>query len=110
VLLAADGCSGCEIARQLGVSTHTVSLWRRRYLSGGPPALLRDAPGRGRKRTVNGAAAARVRELLASPPPAHRWTVRALAAAVGVSRASVHRVLKADAVGRIYRDKSPNQE
>lgn len=109
VLLAADGCSGRESARQLGVSTHTVSLWRRRYLSGGPPALLRDAPGRGRKGTVVDAAAARVRALLASPPPARRWTVRALAAAVGVSRASVHRVLKASAVGRSYRDKSPER-
>jgi transposase len=109
VLLAADGCSGREIARQLGVSTHTVSLWRRRYLSGGPPALLRDAPGRGRKGTVIDAAAARVRALLASPPPANRWTVRALAAAAGVSRASVHRVIKGNAVSRSYSDKSPNR-
>jgi predicted DNA binding protein len=32
--------------------------------------------------------------LLATPPPARRWTVRALASAMGISRASVHRVLK----------------
>lgn len=94
VLLAADGVSGREIARQLGVSTHTVSLWRRRYLSGGPSALLRDAPGRGRKATVINGAAARVRVLLASEPTARRWTVRALASATGISRASVHRALK----------------
>ena len=94
VLLAADGISGREIARQLGVSTHTVSLWRRRYLSGGPSALLRDAPGRGRKSTVIDGAAARVRGLLASEPTARRWTVRALASAMGISRASVHRALK----------------
>jgi transposase len=94
VLLAADGCSGREIARRLDVSTHTVSLWRRRYERGGPAALLRDAPGRGRKVTVTETAGARVRTLLSTPPPARRWTVRALASAMGISRASVHRVLK----------------
>lgn len=94
VLLLGDGHSARAIARQLGVSTHTVSLWRRRYAAGGPESLLRDAPGRGRKATVTGYAHARVRALLATPPPDGRWTVRALAAAIGISRASVHRVLK----------------
>jgi DNA-binding MurR/RpiR family transcriptional regulator len=37
-----------------------------------------------------------LRALLAMPPPAGRWTVRALAAATGISPASVHRALKAD--------------
>ncbi|HEU4689469.1 MAG TPA: helix-turn-helix domain-containing protein [Vicinamibacterales bacterium] len=95
VLLAADGCSGREIARRLGVSSHTVSLWRRRFQSAGADALVRDAPGRGRKVTVTSHAHARVRALLATEPPAGRWTVRALASAIGISRASVHRVLKA---------------
>ena len=95
VLLSADGCSGREIARRLGVSTHTVALWRRRYLSGGPPALLRDAPGRGRKATVIHAAVAQVRVLLASEPTGRRWSVRTLASEMGISRASVHRALKA---------------
>jgi transposase len=94
VLLAADGCSARETARRLGVSTHTVSLWRRRYHAGGSAALLHDAPGRGRKATVVAAAATRMHGLLATPPPSGRWTVRAIASALGVSRASVHRVLK----------------
>jgi transposase len=95
VLLSAEGCSSREIAQRLGVSTHTVSLWCRRFQAGGSVALMRDAPGRGRKVTVTADADARVRVLLASPPPAARWTVRSLAAALGISRASVHRVLKA---------------
>ena len=95
VLLAAEGYSSREIAQQLGVSTHTVSLWRRRFQAGGSAALMRDAPGRGRKVTVTADADARVRALLATPPPARRWTVRLLATAMGISRASVHRVLKA---------------
>jgi hypothetical protein len=57
---------------------------------------MHDAPGRGRKVTVTADADARVRVLLATPPPAaRRWTVRSLATALGISRASVHRVLKA---------------
>ena len=95
VLLAAEGCSARDIAQRLGVSTHTVSLWRRRFQTGGSTALLHDAPGRGRKVTVTADADARVRALLATPPPGLRWTVRSLANAMGISRASVHRVLKA---------------
>ena len=95
VLLAAEGQSAREIAQRLSVSTHTVSLWRRRFDTGGSAALMRDAPGRGRKVTVTVGADARVRALLATPPPGLRWTVRSLATAMGISRASVHRVLKA---------------
>jgi hypothetical protein len=72
-----------------------VSLWRRRFQTGGSLALRRDAPGRGRKVTVTANADSRLRTLLATPPPAGRWTVRSLAIAMGISRASVHRVLKA---------------
>jgi transposase len=94
VLLAAEGSSTRDIAARLGVSTRTVALWQRRFKGGGPAALLRDAPGRGRKASVTAAANGRLRTLLAMPPPAGRWTVRALAAAAGISAASVHRVLK----------------
>jgi len=95
VLLTAEGYSARDIAQRLGVSTHTVSLWRRRFQTGGAAALQRDAPGRGRKVTVTADADARMRTLLASPPPGLRWTVRSLATAMGISRASMHRVLKA---------------
>ncbi len=92
VLLTDEGLSAREIARRLGVSTHTVSLWRRRFPAGGPEAIARDAPGRGRKAAAH--AHARVRALLATPPASGRWTVRALATAAGISRASAHRALK----------------
>ena len=49
VLLLATGVSSREAARRLGVSRHTVDLWRRRYAGGGCDALTRDKPGRGRK-------------------------------------------------------------
>jgi len=104
VLLAADGCSGREIARRLVVSTHTVSLWCRRFESGGTAALMRDAPGRGRKVTVTTDAHVRVRALLATSPETGRWTVRAIARVIGISRASVHRVLKASESTLVSRD------
>jgi transposase len=94
VLCATEGCSARGIAQRLGVSAHTVLLWQQRFRSGGPDALMRDAPGRGRKPTVTINAHAQVRTLLATPPPVRRWTVRALASAMGISRASMHRVLK----------------
>src|SRR5262245_62546395 len=53
VLLAAEGHSARDIAQRLGVSTHTVSLWRRRFHTGGSDEILHAAPGRGRKVTVS---------------------------------------------------------
>ena len=96
VLLLADGRSTRAVAASLGVSTRSVALWKRRFMEGGPGALLRDAPGRGRKASVAVVARARLRALLAMPPPTRRWTVRALAAAASISAATVHRVIKAD--------------
>jgi transposase len=50
VLLLGEGHSGREVAERLGISRHTVDLWRQRFREGGCPLLLRDKPGRGRKR------------------------------------------------------------
>jgi hypothetical protein len=49
VLLLADGLSARAVARRLGVSRHTVDLWRSRFLEAGCDVLTRDRPGRGRK-------------------------------------------------------------
>jgi DNA-directed RNA polymerase specialized sigma24 family protein len=54
VMLLADGLSAREVARRLGVSRHTVDLWRRRYIQEGCDSLLHDRPGRGRKRSSCG--------------------------------------------------------
>ena len=48
VLMLGDGVSAREVARRLGVSRHTVDLWRKRYLEEGRDTLLHDRPGRGR--------------------------------------------------------------
>ncbi len=51
VLLLAGGLSAREVGRRLGISRHTVDLWRKRYLEEGCDTLTRDRPGRGRKRS-----------------------------------------------------------
>jgi len=51
VLLLAEGLSARQVARRLGVSRHTVDLWRKRYLQQGCDTLAHDRPGRGRKRS-----------------------------------------------------------
>jgi Homeodomain-like domain len=52
ILLLDDGMSNRAVARALGVSRHTVDLWRKRFEDGGCRALVSDKPGRGRKRGV----------------------------------------------------------
>jgi transposase len=52
VLMLAEGHSAREVGRRLGVSRHTVDLWRARYVREGSDTLRRDRPGRGRKRTA----------------------------------------------------------
>ena len=95
VLLAADGKSGRDIAEALALSHRTVLLWRRRYEADGAAALWRDAPGRGRKPSLPGDTATRIRTLLSTnPPDGGKWTIRRLAAATSLSRASVHRILR----------------
>jgi transposase len=49
VLALAEGLSARAVARKLGISRHTVALWRARYMKEGCEALTRDKPGRGRK-------------------------------------------------------------
>jgi transposase len=51
VLLLAEGLSAREVGRRLGVSRHTVDLWRTRYMAEGCDSLAHDRPGRGRKRS-----------------------------------------------------------
>lgn len=43
---------------------------------------------------MDGATLAQVHHLLATAPGEGRWTIRKLAAATGLSRSSVHRVLR----------------
>ena len=94
VLLAADGLANNAIAHALGISRPTVLLWRARFAANGPQALVEDAPGRGRRRSIT---AAKVKRIVTAttqttPPAATHWSCRTLARAQGVSPATVQRI------------------
>jgi transposase len=94
VLLSLEGASVDVIATQVGVSRPTVLLWRRRFEEGGPAALLHDAPGRGRRPSVDVAV---VRQQLAAADlldaDGRVVNLRRAAACLHVSRASLWRAL-----------------
>jgi transposase len=62
VLLAIDGMREQDIAAKVGVSRPTVRLWLSRFDKLGVEGLLRDAPGRGRRPSLE---PAQVRQQLA---------------------------------------------
>lgn len=97
ILLAADGKLDKEIAAELHITPEKVARWRNRYLDGGLVALQRDAPRPGRPATV---LPAKVELILRKttrekPPAATHWSTRTMAAAVGVSEATVRRIWRA---------------
>jgi transposase len=95
ILHAADGFPSRTISQRLSVSPHTVDLWRERFSKGGPKSLQRDAPGRGRRPAYATEPIEWLLRLLRTPrEDGRRWTVRLLAEATGLSRASVHRLLR----------------
>jgi transposase len=94
VLLAATGMANRRIAQELETSRPTVILWRQRFLEGGPGALVEDAPGRGRKPQILAQKIKQIVEatLHSKPKAATQWSVRTMAAAQGVSSATVQRI------------------
>jgi transposase len=94
-LLVLDGESPDEIAVRVGVSRPTVALWKSRFEQGGPHALTKDAPGRGRHATVHPETLIRRLEdehLLG--PNGRPRSLRRAAAALGVSVSALWRALR----------------
>jgi transposase len=97
VLLAAQGVPPSQVAQRLGTTRPTVTLWRHRYQAGGLAALEKDAPGRGRRRSIP---TARVQAIVQAttqsrPKGATHWSTRTMATAFGVSNATVARIWQA---------------
>ena len=94
VLMASTGMANRRIAQDLNTSRPTVILWRQRFLKSGPAALTEDAPGRGRKPQITTQKIKQIVEatLHSKPKAATPWSVRTMAAAQGVSPASVQRI------------------
>lgn len=96
VLRRADGLSQSATSRQLGVSRPVVIKWERRFREAGLAGLA-DAPGRGRKPSIDPQVGERVIRGATRPPPNRtRWSVRSMARASGVSKDMVHRLWRAN--------------
>ena len=100
MLLLLDGHSQVSAARALGVSRETVGRWERRFQAGGVDALTRDRPGRGRRPGRNADHVARVLDALEGAQDG-TWTIRRLAAHLGISPATVQRIWREQAGERL---------
>jgi len=94
ILLAADGVSNHEIARRMEISRGQVIAWRRRFAQGDVAAIDRDLPRSGRKRQIDAGEIVRL-TTQTTPKGATHWSTRTLAAQMGISDTTVHKVWKA---------------
>src|SRR5260370_26268816 len=96
VLACAEGGSTVGVGARLGVSRTRVGKWRARFLAGRLDGLP-DEPRPGVPRTITDAQVEEVvvRTLEEVPDGATHWSKRELAARVGISPTSVHRIWRA---------------
>jgi len=95
VLAAAEGSSNQQIAAALRVPAITVGKWRRSFAVDGIEGL-RDAPRSGRPHKHDFTVRQRVQMRVCQQPEAQgRWTVRTLAAELGLPASTVHAMLVA---------------
>ena len=98
VLLAAEGMANRDIAQAVGAGRVAVGRWRNRFAEQRLAGIERDRP-RGGRRAGKRNYWARVivdTTLYTLPENATQWSVRTLAAYLGVSRMMVHRVWQAN--------------
>ncbi|MGB8963496.1 MAG: helix-turn-helix domain-containing protein [Pseudonocardiaceae bacterium] len=95
VLMAAEGLTNTEIARQTGSTRPTVLNWRNRYAAAGISALG-DLPRSGRPPVVDELEVVATTLADGGRPPAHlgasHWSSRLLGQQLGISFATVARV------------------
>jgi transposase len=93
VLACAEGGPNVAVAARLGVDRKTVNRWRSRFLRGRLDGLT-DDPRPGVPRAITDAQVEEVvvRTLEEVPEGATHWSKRDLAAQVGISPSSVHRI------------------
>ncbi|MFP3559490.1 IS630 family transposase [Paraburkholderia sp. SIMBA_049] len=97
ILLAAQGKTDKEIGADLGIWRGTVARWRGRFIADGVAGIERDETRPGRKPKIS---ARKVKAIVAlttqqRPDNATHWSTRSMAAAAGVSAASVRRIWQA---------------
>jgi len=80
--------------RRMEISRGQMISWRRRFAQGGVAAIDADLPRSGRKRQIDAAEIVRL-TTQTIPKGATHWSTRTLAAEVGVSDTTIHKVWKA---------------
>ena len=97
VLRAAEGLENKQIARLMSITPEKAARWRNRFLEGGIRALEKDAPRPGRTRTITDGRVKKLVEMTLHGKPANatHWSTRTMAAAAGISEASVRRIWRA---------------
>jgi len=94
VLLRSQGNKEVDVAKKLGTSVNTVSLWSKRFDNGGMEGL-NDEKGRGRKSWLSAEKVRQVITRVTQPPKGRKkWSTRRMAAEVGISHHSVHEIWK----------------
>ena len=96
IQMAADGMLNQDIALSLGITRPTVQLWRDRFLALRLAGLEKDAPRPGRLPKIPAEKITEVIEatLHTKPVNATHWSTRTMAAAQGISEATVRRIWK----------------
>jgi transposase len=94
ILRASEGQTNRQIVRALGTNPITVGRWRSRFALLRIPGIRQDAPRPGRKPSLSPAVVQRIvdRTLHSKPRGETLWSTRTLAAELGVSHMTVHRV------------------
>ena len=96
VLMAAEGQSNVEIAKQVQVNRHTVALWRARFGERGIQGLYDELhPGRPRTHDDERIAQLLTKTLRTKPEGVTHWSTRTMAEASGLSKSYVHQVWRA---------------
>jgi transposase len=94
VLRTADGLQDQQIAAELSITPEKAARWRNRFLDGCLVALQKDAPRPGGPRTITDLRIMQVVEKTTQEKPNNstHWSTRTMAAAVGLSEASIRRI------------------
>ncbi|MFO0420658.1 MAG: helix-turn-helix domain-containing protein, partial [Planctomycetota bacterium] len=94
VLQAAKGRQNKEIAEDLGTLQKTVGLWRNRFAKLRIAGIEKDAPGRGRPKTIGATKVVDIVRITTqeTPPNATQWSTRDMAKASEVSASTVRRI------------------
>lgn len=97
ILLSADMVPTSEISERLQTTYPTITRWRRRYAEQGVAGICKDAARPGRKPRIS---AEQVREVVertlhSTPLNGTHWSTRTMAAATGLSKATVQRLWRA---------------